>query len=390
MTSWAMPDGRSLVCAPATCAARRRRRPPCRGRTVDAVGADDVDGVALHEATADVDHAGRQQARPALDERPLGARRRPPPCRRPGGEGDPQLARRQLAACASNVVPTATRGDGPGEHARVGPASAITLRTPDHDAIRAASSLLAMPPLPRPLPPLPARSPAADRRPAPARRARPSGRARGSAVYRPVGVGEQHEQVGADVVRDERGDAVVVAVARLVVGDRIVLVDDRHAAELEQPPSASAGRAGTAAGRRSRADEQHLRGDEPVRAERRVVARISRPCPAAEIACSVACRSAGSAARAPHPRRDGTRRHDDDLVAVGAHAPRPRRTAWRSPRRRSRPRSSVIDEVPILTTARARRQRSLVVEAELADPDDVALLRAGPGEHLGTPSRSRR
>ena len=42
-------------------------------------------------------------------------------------------------------------------------------------------------------------------------------------------VGEQHQQVGADQVGDERGQAVVVAEADLVVGDGVVLVDDRDA-----------------------------------------------------------------------------------------------------------------------------------------------------------------
>ena len=45
----------------------------------------------------------------------------------------------------------------------------------------------------------------------------------------PGRVGEQHEQVGVDEVGDERGEAVVVAEADLVVGDGVVLVDDRHA-----------------------------------------------------------------------------------------------------------------------------------------------------------------
>ena len=35
-------------------------------------------------------------------------------------------------------------------------------------------------------------------------------------------------------MRHERGQAVVVAVADLVVGHRVVLVDDRHDAEVEQ------------------------------------------------------------------------------------------------------------------------------------------------------------
>ena len=49
-----------------------------------------------------------------------------------------------------------------------------------------------------------------------------------------VDVGQQHQQVGADHRRDLRGEAVVVAVADLVGGDRVVLVDDRHDAEVEQ------------------------------------------------------------------------------------------------------------------------------------------------------------
>ena len=57
----------------------------------------------------------------------------------------------------------------------------------------------------------------------------------------PGRVGEQHEQVGADEVGDQRGEAVVVAEADLVVGDGVVLVDDRHDAELEQAQQRAAG-----------------------------------------------------------------------------------------------------------------------------------------------------
>src|SRR5680860_384080 len=48
------------------------------------------------------------------------------------------------------------------------------------------------------------------------------------------------------------------------------------------------------------------------------------------------------------------------------------------------PRSSVTDVVPILATTLmpAPSQVGLVVEAEIADPDDVALGRPGAGEHL--------
>ena len=106
-------------------------------------------------------------------------------------------------------------------------AAAITVRTPDHAAILAAASLDAMPPLPP-------------------TRAGPAGHRlealvdlddlldeRGRRVEAGIGgeqprrVGEQHQQVGADEVGDEGGDAVVVAEADLVVGDGVVLVDDR-------------------------------------------------------------------------------------------------------------------------------------------------------------------
>ena len=96
-----------------------------------------------------------------MGERPFGAR---VDLERPldlGGEGDPQLACRQrpgvriergadrrLAGIAS---PSRTAGDGASRTFGAA-ARAITLRMPDHDAIRAAVSLLAMPPLPRPLP----------------------------------------------------------------------------------------------------------------------------------------------------------------------------------------------------------------------------------------------
>lgn len=56
----------------------------------------------------------------------------------------------------------------------------------------------------------------------------------GVAVVEPVHVGEQDEQVGADQVGDEGGEAVVVAEADLVGGHRVVLVHDRHGAHGEQ------------------------------------------------------------------------------------------------------------------------------------------------------------
>ena len=65
----------------------------------------------------------------------------------------------------------------------------------------------------------------------------------------------------------ERRDPVVVAVAVLVVGDRVVLVDDRHAAELEQPHERLAGVQVLLAVDEVVRVEQHLRGDDAVAAE---------------------------------------------------------------------------------------------------------------------------
>ena len=85
----------------------------------------------------------------------------------------------------------------------------------------------------------------------------------------PGGVGEQHEQVGAHQVRHERGEAVVVAVADLVVGDGVVLVDDRQHAEVEQPPQRLARVQVLRAVHEVVRREQHLAGDEAVLAEDR-------------------------------------------------------------------------------------------------------------------------
>ena len=47
-------------------------------------------------------------------------------------------------------------------------------------------------------------------------------------------IGEQHQQVGLEQVRHEGGQPVVVAEADFVVGDGVVLVDDRDYTEVEQ------------------------------------------------------------------------------------------------------------------------------------------------------------
>ena len=77
-------------------------------------------------------------------------------------------------------------------------------------------------------------------------------------------------------VRDQRGEPVVVAVPQLVVGDRVVLVDDRHAAELEQAPDRATGVEVLRAIDEVVRIEQHLGADQTVSTELGVV-RLDEP-----------------------------------------------------------------------------------------------------------------
>ena len=166
--------------------------------------------------------------------------------------------------------------------------AAMTARTPDHAAIFAAASFDAMPPLPRADPVPPASdssewststiSSISDADGVEARVGR----------EQPGRVGEQHEQVGGQQVGDERGQAVVVAEADLVVGDGVVLVDHRDDAEVEQAPSVAAGVEVLLADREVERGEQHLAAHQPVgRRARSSYTRISRLWPTAEAAWRV-------------------------------------------------------------------------------------------------------
>ena len=68
----------------------------------------------------------------------------------------------------------------------------------------------------------------------------------------PDGVGQEHEVRGADQIRDQRRQTIVVAEADLFVGDGVVFVDDRHDVERRQRLDACRERAGTDRGGRSR------------------------------------------------------------------------------------------------------------------------------------------
>ena len=109
-------------------------------------------------------------------------------------------------------------------------------------ASRAASSLLAMPPLPSP----PARSrtrpniDSSSRSTVEISRLAPTD---GIAVVKSLDVGEQHQQRGAEQVRDNRRQPVVVAEGGLqfLDADGVVLVDDRHGPQFQQGDQGIAG-----------------------------------------------------------------------------------------------------------------------------------------------------
>ena len=81
-------------------------------------------------------------------------------------------------------------------------------------------------------------------------------------MNRPVGVGEEDEDLGAHQMGDERGEPVVVAVADLVVGDGVVLVDDRDDTEVEEPAEGLSGVEVLGALPEVVGGEEHLAGDE--------------------------------------------------------------------------------------------------------------------------------
>ena len=192
-----------------------------------------------------------------------------------------------------------------------------------------------------------------------------------------LGVGEQHQQVGRQVVGHQRGDAVVVAVADLVAGDRVVLVDDRDAPQLEQPDEGLSCVQVLAPVDEVVRHEQHLGGHRaPCDRGERLYTSISRLCPAADKACSVGM----SAGRAGRPSAATPADTAPELTTT---------TSWPSERTCTScshsdsmtassmmPSSSVSDEVPIFTMMRIDSAVRLVLEAEPGDPDDVAIHRA--------------
>ena len=331
-TSWGDIGGRSAVCRPAPLLDDARTSGATRplANTRPSVSGD-LDGVARRRTPR------RTSTTPAGSSdvpRSMSARRAPSStttCRtrrrrtRSRACGPAAAGRAAARRCRRPARPATAAASTPGRSA-----AAITARTPDHAAIRAAASFDAMPPLPRSDAGPPAAASSAWST------STISSMSDASVVEPRVGgehaggVGEQHEQVGVDEVGDERGEPVVVAEADLVVGHRVVLVDDRHDAELEQPHQRLPGVQVLLAVDEVERRQQHLAADQAVarRACRRST-RMSRLWPTAATACSVA-RSVGRGPCKPRAGRPAAIAPDVTMTTrspSAAQAPPPRRTA---------------------------------------------------------------
>ena len=216
--------------------------------------------------------------------------------------------------------------------------------SPPPAASSAAAILLSMPPRP-------ARGPGAERRPpAPARRPRSAGARR---VSTPGHRREQDEQPRAEQHGDLRGERVVVAEADLVGRGRVVLVQDRDRAELEERAAARRARSGRRGGRRSPRREQHLRRVETVRLER-VLPRALQALPGRAPTRPAAAAGRGRRAEAGRrsAERDRARRDDADGRPAATTARSPPRGRAAAARRGS-PSASTTRLEPNLTTSGA-------------------------------------
>ncbi len=134
-------------------------------------------------------------------------------------------------------------------------------------------------------------------------------------VIEPLDVGEQHEQVCVEQVRDQGGEPVVVADPDLVGGHGVVLVDHREDAELEQAVEGPLGVAVVRPTHHVVGGEQHLPDGDAVPGERLRVAVHQDALTDAR--CCLLGGQVARTSREPErhePGRDGARGHQDDLV----------------------------------------------------------------------------
>jgi kynureninase len=84
-------------------------------------------------------------------------------------------------------------------------------------------------------------------------------------------IGQDHQRIGVDQVRDQRAERVVVAELDLVGHDRVVLVDDRHDGQAEQRQQRRARVQVAAAIGQVGVREQHLRSADAMGREAALV-----------------------------------------------------------------------------------------------------------------------
>ena len=133
-----------------------------------------------------------------------------------------------------------------------------------------------------------------------------------------VDVRQQDEQVGADEDRHLRGEEVVVAEGDLVGRRRVVLVDDRDDAPVEQPAQRLARVEVVGARAHVEEGQQHLRARHAALAQQLVVDAVELAL--AHGAGGLEVLDRGGARRQAHEldaARDRARGHDDDVVARG-------------------------------------------------------------------------
>ncbi|EON24810.1 phosphoglucomutase/phosphomannomutase [Nocardioides sp. CF8] len=187
--------------------------------------------------------------------------------------------------------------------------------------------------------------------------------ARGS-VVEAVDVGEQDQQVGVHEVRDQRGQPVVVTEADLGGGDRVVLVDDRQDAELEQLGERLVGVAVVGAPDDVVHREEHLPGDEVVAGELLLVAvrEESLPDRGRRLLGGERARALRQAQRG-QPGGDRPGRDQHDLGSAGTHRgehvdePAHARRVDPAGRRGQRRRADLDDDTACLTDEGAAVQR---------------------------------
>ena len=229
-----------------------------------------LDPVAGIERPRHLDDPDREQARPTLTQ---GARRA-------GVDGHParvgfayrshSLKLECRASRASKRVPTSSPAAAAVRTPGTRPL-AITVGIPAAVAISAATTLDRIPPEPSGEVLWPISRPSSASNSLTRSISVAPASVRGSEVKRPGGVGEQNEQLGREQDRHLRGEEVVVTERDLIGRGRVVLVDHRHDAPVQELAQRLAGVQVVGAGAHVEEREQHLSGRDVTRAQQLVV-----------------------------------------------------------------------------------------------------------------------